>query len=71
MNEHYATLELHKILEMLVGECSNEASRKIAQEIEPSSDLETVRLENRRFSSVDTDFCSKMIFSVLTPLSIA
>ncbi len=48
MNEHYATLELHKILEMLVGECSNEASRKIAQEIEPSSDLETVRLENRR-----------------------
>ena len=48
MNEHYLTLELHKILEALVNECSNEASKKAAGEIEPSTDLETVRLENAR-----------------------
>ncbi len=45
MNEHYITLELHKILEMLVGECSNEASRALAAQIEPSRDVEIVRNE--------------------------
>ncbi len=48
MNEHYLTLELHKILEMLVGECSNDASRRLAQEIEPCTDVELVRLENKK-----------------------
>ena len=45
MNEHYLTLELHKILEMLVAECSNDASRRLASEIEPSTDTDTVRRE--------------------------
>ena len=45
MNEHYLTLELHKILEMLVGECSNDASRRIAQDITPCTDVDIVRLE--------------------------
>ena len=45
MNEHYLTLELHKILEMLVGECSNDASRRIAQDIIPCTDVDIVRSE--------------------------
>lgn len=45
MNEHYLTLELHKILEMLVSECSNDASRRIAADIEPSLDVDIVRTE--------------------------
>lgn len=45
MNDHYITLELHKILEMLVGECHNDFSRKIAGEITPSTDLENVKTE--------------------------
>ena len=45
MNEHYLTLELHKILEMLVGECSNDASRRIAADIEPCLDVDIVRSE--------------------------
>ncbi len=45
MNEHYLTLELHKILEMLAGECSNEASRRMALETEPSTDTDAVRRE--------------------------
>ena len=45
MNEHYITLELHKILEMLIGECSNDASRRIAQDIKPCTDADIVRTE--------------------------
>ncbi len=48
MNEHYLTLELHKILEMLAGECSNEASRNIAASLEPCCDIDTVKTENAR-----------------------
>lgn len=48
MNEHYSTLELHKILEMLVGECSNDASRSIASQIEPCRDIDTVRAEIKK-----------------------
>ncbi len=48
MREEYKTLELHKILEMLSDECSNDASRAKALEIEPSTDLETVRTEVRK-----------------------
>lgn len=48
MNEHYQTLELQKILEMLTDECSNDASRRLAASVEPSSDIDTVRLENAR-----------------------
>ena len=45
MNENYITLELHKILEMLIGECSNEASRRLAENTEPIADAELVRAE--------------------------
>ena len=45
LNEHFKTLELHKILEMLSDICSNQASKELALNIEPSSDLETVQNE--------------------------
>ncbi len=45
MNKYYKTLELHKILEMLSNECSNEKTRKMAREIVPSDDLFTVQRE--------------------------
>lgn len=48
MREEYKTLELHKILEMLSEECSNDASKNMALEIEPSTDLEIVQHEVRK-----------------------
>ena len=45
MKEQYYTLELHKILELLAEQCSNEASKKAALEIEPDNDIATVRTE--------------------------
>lgn len=49
MNEiYYETLELHKILEMLSNECSNEKTRKMALEIKPSGDLFTVKKETEK-----------------------
>ncbi len=48
MNDNYITLELHKILEMLTLECNNEYSKRMAEEIEPSTDLETVREETAK-----------------------
>lgn len=48
MNEHYLTLELHKIIEMLADECSNDASRRIVLDIEPCTDVDIVRVENQK-----------------------
>ena len=45
MKEQYYTLELHKILELLAEQCSNEASKKAALEIEPDNDISNVRAE--------------------------
>ncbi|MGN0622955.1 MAG: endonuclease MutS2, partial [Oscillospiraceae bacterium] len=45
MNKYYETLELHKILELLSDECSNEKTKQLALEIEPSCDLLTVQRE--------------------------
>lgn len=45
MNKYYKTLELHKILEMLAFECSNEESKKMARELVPVSDCGEVQLE--------------------------
>lgn len=45
MNDHYLTLELHKILEMLVNLCTNDYTKKMASEIIPSTDIDEVRLE--------------------------
>lgn len=74
MNEHYITLELHKILEMLVEECSNEASRRIAQEIEPCTDVDVVRLENQKtFDAYNASakIGSPMFFAFADAASIA
>ena len=45
MKEQYYTLELHKILELLAEQCSNEASKKAVLEIEPDNDISNVRAE--------------------------
>lgn len=41
---HFGALELPKVLEMLAHETSCEDSRFLAQQLEPSGDLDTVRL---------------------------
>ncbi len=48
MNENYTALELHKILEMLAEECSNEASRRIALDTVPETDADIVRNEVKK-----------------------
>ena len=48
MNKYYETLELHKILQMLSELCSNNASKKLALEIAPSTELDTVTEEVNR-----------------------
>lgn len=45
MNKYHTTLELHKILELLANECSNEKTKQLALQTEPSSDLFTVQRE--------------------------
>lgn len=45
MNKYDTTLELHKILELLANECSNEKTKQLALQTEPSSDLFTVQRE--------------------------
>ena len=49
-NENYKTLELDKILEMLSDNCANESTKKSALEIEPCSDLFTVKNEINKVS---------------------
>ena len=45
MNNYYKSLELHKILEMLSAESSNEQTKKMDLELEPVSDIYTVKSE--------------------------
>lgn len=45
MNKYYKTIELHKILELLSQECSNDASKKLALSIEPCTQLDEVKKE--------------------------
>ncbi len=45
MNRYYKSLELHKILEMLANEASNEKTREMALSLEPVSDVDTVKKE--------------------------
>ena len=58
MNKYFKTLELHKILEMLAGECSNDESRRLARELVPSSDFTTVKLEVLKTSQA-LDLCMR------------
>ncbi len=50
MNNYFKTLELHKILEMLANETSNEASRQMALDIRPVYDCEEVKREIEKVS---------------------
>ncbi len=50
MNKYFNSLELHKILEMLAEETSNDASRAMALALEPNSDIDVVRNEVRKTS---------------------
>lgn len=50
MNKYYETLELHKILEMLSQQASNEATKLLALEIMPSCDIDFVRKEIEKTS---------------------
>lgn len=45
MNKYYDKLELHKVLELLSGVCSNDTTKKMALELEPSTDIDEVRTE--------------------------
>lgn len=50
MNKYYNSLELHKILEMLADEASNELTKEMALSLEPISDLYTVKQEIKKTS---------------------
>ncbi len=50
MNKYYKTLELDKILEMLANEASNEKTKQMALETEPSSDIYEVNYEIKKTS---------------------
>lgn len=51
MNKYYKTLELDKILGMLADEASNEKTKQMALEIEPSSDIYEVNTEIKKTSN--------------------
>ncbi len=48
MNENYKSLELHKVLEMLEKEASNERTKQMIAELDPNSDFETVKTEMQK-----------------------
>lgn len=45
MNKYYELLELHKVLNLLKNECSNEKTKEMALNLMPSDDLFTVKRE--------------------------
>ncbi len=50
MNNFYITLELHKILEKLSAEASNDTTRQMALDIKPCFDCEEVKREISKVS---------------------
>ena len=58
MDKYYQTLELHKILDMLADECSNDESRKLAKELIPNSNYNDVSLEVQKTSQA-LDLCMR------------
>lgn len=50
MNSYCKTLELHKVLNLLANECSNEKSKQIALRLEPNNDIFTVKREVEKTS---------------------
>lgn len=51
MNKYCEVLELHKVLALLVKECANEKSKKLAEELELCDDLFTVKREVEKTST--------------------
>lgn len=50
MNKYYTSLELHKILEMLSEEASNELTKEMTMSLEPQTDVDAVRREIKKTS---------------------
>ncbi len=50
MNKYYTTLELHKILDMLAAEASNEETKRMALSLEPDTDVDNVKQEIKKTS---------------------
>lgn len=50
MNKYYTSLELHKILEMLSEEASNELTKEMTLSLEPQTDVDAVRREIKKTS---------------------
>ncbi len=50
MNKYFETLELHKILEMLSNEASNEGTKRIINDLNPIADINIVRTEIEKTS---------------------
>ena len=50
MNKYYTSLELHKILEMLSEEASNELTKEMTMSLEPQTDADAVRREIKKTS---------------------
>lgn len=48
MNKYYRTLELHKILDMLTEQASNEETKKMIAKLEPNSDIDAVKAELKK-----------------------
>ena len=49
-NANYQALELHKILQMLSAKCTVPKAKELALEIEPQTDLDTVKEEMAKTS---------------------
>lgn len=50
MNKYYTSLELHKILEMLSEEASNELTKEMTLSLEPQTDVDAVKREVKKTS---------------------
>ncbi|MBP1560969.1 MAG: endonuclease MutS2 [Oscillospiraceae bacterium] len=50
MNKYYTSLELHKILDLLANEASNERTKEMALALEPQTDVDAVKREVRKTS---------------------
>lgn len=50
MNKYYTSLELHKILEMLSEEASNELTKEMTLSLEPQTDVDAVKREIKKTS---------------------
>lgn len=62
MNNYSRTLELHKILEMLSSEASNEKTRQMIAGIKPETDIDIVRREIKK-----TSYCLELTVKYGTP----